>query len=299
MAVVGARDHSNPHQVQVEINQLPAETVVVSGGARGIDRVAVTLAKHRGLQTIELKADWSEGDNKAGLRRNHDVLACVDEVIAFPWWGCTGTLHTIREGRKLGLPVTVVKPITHLEVWTASMRGANDPDFLDITASADNKAAPATEANVRALLRFARERCGPMGARDIQRAATRAKLPSLGAAWTPPGSLLATALARRQALKASSLDDAAKVREEDVLWSAYRDGESGRLGFMEALRASYRDRTMAKLWGWAFGRERLVLGCFCQAPPWWPGGRPFDHCHRFLVARAFEACGATYTGELF
>lgn len=302
VAVVGARAHGNLAQVDDVIDELFegyfGGTVVVSGGAGGVDRHAVERAARRGLDTVELLAAWEEKGLGAGIARNLEMLAAVDEVIAFPWWGCRGTKHTISEAAKRGMKLRVVKPITKLEVWSASMSVPSTPGDLDITAKTASKAAGGTDAAIRDLLRSVAKSQERLGIREAQREAIRAGLPSLGLAWAPPYSLLGPAIASRKALDASIVSAAERVRLEDELWKRYVDGPGDGLGMTQALRWSYQDRTRAMLWGWAFAQKQIVLRCFCSRPTWWPANRPWDHCHRFLVGRALAACGATYHGEL-
>jgi hypothetical protein len=108
VAIVGSRDFPKLTLVDATVAALPADTVVISGGARGVDRRAAYAAKRRGLEVVELEAIWSQGRG-AGLARNSKIVAAADRVIAF-WDGQSrGTMDTVRKARAAGKPVEVVR----------------------------------------------------------------------------------------------------------------------------------------------------------------------------------------------
>jgi len=104
-------------KVTVFVESLPEGVGVVSGGARGVDTLAIALAKERALATQELEANWDRWAVAAGMFRNADIIAKADWVVAF-WDGLAkvskGTLNTIRRARKAGLHVDVVRPDSEL-----------------------------------------------------------------------------------------------------------------------------------------------------------------------------------------
>lgn len=53
-----ARDFADLGRVRRFIASLPADVVVLSGGARGVDRSAADAARARGLDCLEYFADW-------------------------------------------------------------------------------------------------------------------------------------------------------------------------------------------------------------------------------------------------
>lgn len=109
VAIVGSRDYAPLSDVDEVVARLPATSVVVSGGARGVDQRAVDAARRRGLCVLVLRPDWSRGRG-AGLERNTALVACADRVIAF-WNGRSrGTADTIAKARAAGLPLEVIGP---------------------------------------------------------------------------------------------------------------------------------------------------------------------------------------------
>jgi hypothetical protein len=109
IAVVGSRDYKNLHRVRDVINMLPPDTIIVSGGARGVDSAAEHWAKARNLQVRIFMADWKQHGKRAGFLRNMDIEHEADECIAF-WDGRSkGTMHTVGLFRKAGKPVRIIK----------------------------------------------------------------------------------------------------------------------------------------------------------------------------------------------
>ena len=116
IAVVGSREPSEltfeqiGHIMSVELfylggQQNPPRPLIISGGAKGIDTLAIKVAKELYLQTQEYPADWEGLGKKAGFVRNEDMVTAADMVIAY-WNGTSkGTKHSIdlalRKGKEL------------------------------------------------------------------------------------------------------------------------------------------------------------------------------------------------------
>lgn len=112
VAIVGSRDFSELARVDAYVDALPADTVVVSGGARGVDRRAEQRARARGLEVVSLSADWARHGKRAGFLRNREIVATVDRVVAF-WDGVSpGTASTIELARRTGKAVEIHLPST-------------------------------------------------------------------------------------------------------------------------------------------------------------------------------------------
>ena len=108
VAVVGSREYPNLSKVGAYIQSLPIDTVIVSGGARGVDKCAEKVAESIGLQTEIYLADWDKYGKSAGIKRNQQIVEASDRVVAF--WNCEskGTKNTIDTAKKLGKGVTVI-----------------------------------------------------------------------------------------------------------------------------------------------------------------------------------------------
>lgn len=104
VAVIGSRNL----QVKNLGSYLPKETTeIVSGGARGIDSDARAYANENGIPLKEFLPDYRQYGRGAPLRRNLEIIAYADLVLAF-WDGCSrGTSYVIRNCREQGVPVQV------------------------------------------------------------------------------------------------------------------------------------------------------------------------------------------------
>lgn len=111
IAIVGSRHCEAKEQVfhfVAGLAQRDASTVILSGGAPGVDTWAEQAAKEYGLQTEIYKADWDTHGKSAGFIRNTTIVAEADKVVAF-WDGKSrGTLDTINKAKKAGLSVYII-----------------------------------------------------------------------------------------------------------------------------------------------------------------------------------------------
>lgn len=123
VAIVGSRDWSNSQMVTDYVWQLPEWTTVISGGARGVDTFAQDAAVERIAQRGEPNWDveifpalWDVYGKSAGYRRNADIVAAADRIVAF-WDGKSrGTAHTIRLAQQANKPVEIHYPDERVEV---------------------------------------------------------------------------------------------------------------------------------------------------------------------------------------
>lgn len=107
VAIVGSRDYPDRAAVAAYVGALAEGTVVVSGGARGVDRWAEDAATARGLETLIFHADWKRHGPAAGPRRNAEVAAHADRMAAFWDGNSRGTLNAIVNAHERGVPVIV------------------------------------------------------------------------------------------------------------------------------------------------------------------------------------------------
>ncbi len=91
-------DHMLQNQKEVEI---------VSGTARGADKLGERYAKDRGYQVRLFPADWDKYGNAAGYIRNAEMAGYADALIVF-WNGVSkGTKHMIDLAKKHGLKIKI------------------------------------------------------------------------------------------------------------------------------------------------------------------------------------------------
>jgi uncharacterized phage-like protein YoqJ len=84
----------------------PKEWYVVSGGARGVDQIAIEAARVLGFETYDIRPNWLDTmgrtDKAAGHKRNAFMVLIANQVVAF-WDGeSKGTAHTIRTAEGAG-----------------------------------------------------------------------------------------------------------------------------------------------------------------------------------------------------
>jgi predicted Rossmann fold nucleotide-binding protein DprA/Smf involved in DNA uptake len=105
IAVIGSRT------LKINISDyLPnGVTGLISGGARGIDTLAEAWADSMNIPKHIIKPDYQRYGRAAPIKRNEEIAALSDMIIAI-WDGKSrGTKHVIDHAEKLGKPITVYK----------------------------------------------------------------------------------------------------------------------------------------------------------------------------------------------
>lgn len=102
VAIVGSRSASDYEAwKKLALGVLPENTsMIVSGGAKGIDAFAARLAEELGLPLLEFKPDYGKYGRGAPLVRNTEIVNAADYVLAFPSGESKGTYDAIRKARK-------------------------------------------------------------------------------------------------------------------------------------------------------------------------------------------------------
>ena len=107
IAVVGSRQFPRQDLISAYVAALPMGTVVVSGGAAGVDTFAAQAAKANGFKVLIFYANWDGLGRRAGPIRNAQIVEASDQVVAF-WDGYSrGTLNTVATALCQGKPVQV------------------------------------------------------------------------------------------------------------------------------------------------------------------------------------------------
>lgn len=107
IAIVGSRDFPDLAQVTSYVATVPPDSIIISGGARGVDQQAEEAARARGLQVISHKPDWEKHGRMAGIVRNRLIVKDADVLVAF-WDGQSrGTKSSIDMAREKGIPVVI------------------------------------------------------------------------------------------------------------------------------------------------------------------------------------------------
>ena len=106
--ICGSRNITDPALVSQAVSQSGITTThIISGGARGVDRLAGEYAVSQGIGFTEYPADWDKYGKRAGFIRNYAMVGAADAVIAV-WDGTSpGTKHSIEFARSCGKRVFV------------------------------------------------------------------------------------------------------------------------------------------------------------------------------------------------
>lgn len=115
VAVVGTRDWTDAQRPFAErrtreyVRSLPAGTLVVSGGARGVDKWAADEALKAGLELEEHLPEWERYERRAGAVRNAVVADRCHMMVAI-WDGQSrGTKNAIDLAHGMMKPVTIIR----------------------------------------------------------------------------------------------------------------------------------------------------------------------------------------------
>ena len=104
--VAGGREF-NDYEYLNRVLQAHDITMIVSGTARGADRLGEMWADNNNVPVKKHPADWNKHGKSAGYIRNSEMAKCSEALVAF-WDGKSrGTKHMIDLATKEGLVVTV------------------------------------------------------------------------------------------------------------------------------------------------------------------------------------------------
>ena len=107
LAIIGSRGI-----VDAKIERFLPEgvTEIVSGGAKGIDRLAADYARANGISLTEFLPNYARYGRAAPLRRNEKIADYADAALIF-WDGSSkGTAYTAECFRKRGKPLLIISP---------------------------------------------------------------------------------------------------------------------------------------------------------------------------------------------
>ncbi len=112
--VAGSRDFTDYELLEQKLNfyfskRDVQDILIISGMARGADKLAVKFAKKNNVDYHTMPALWNQFGNKAGYLRNECMADMADALVAF-WDGISkGTKHMIDTAMSKGIPVRVVQ----------------------------------------------------------------------------------------------------------------------------------------------------------------------------------------------
>jgi len=111
--IAGSRDYSNFMSVRNYIYTLSLDTVIITGGCRGADKLAENIAKNRGMEVKVYIANWKKYGKGAGPIRNLQMIkeGKPDKVVIFhpDIENSKGSKNMKELAEKHNLPVTIFK----------------------------------------------------------------------------------------------------------------------------------------------------------------------------------------------
>jgi len=112
--IAGTRDFSDYQLLRDKCDAIlsskrqNSNIIVVSGTARGADRLGERYARERGYEIRQFPADWLNDEKKAGPIRNAKMADNADALIAF-WDGQSrGTKNMIETAKRKGLVIRTI-----------------------------------------------------------------------------------------------------------------------------------------------------------------------------------------------
>ena len=110
--VAGSRNFDDKERLaQILAENVGADDTIVEGGAKGVDTMARQWAEARGINVVEITADWKKYGRAAGPKRNDAMTAFIAErggKAIFIWDGeSKGTKQCIQSARKKNISVSV------------------------------------------------------------------------------------------------------------------------------------------------------------------------------------------------
>jgi len=109
VAVVGSRTFTDYECMRktLDVHVKPGDEIV-SGGAKGADKLAEKYAKDQNLNTIIYYPQWDKYGKKAGFLRNRKIIDDADVVVAF-WDGKSrGTASSIDLARRANKELYII-----------------------------------------------------------------------------------------------------------------------------------------------------------------------------------------------
>jgi hypothetical protein len=80
--IAGSRTITDCHMVSAFLDYIGiSPSVVLCGGARGVDRCGADWARNKGITVEHFPADWARYGRRAGYIRNADMAKTADALV--------------------------------------------------------------------------------------------------------------------------------------------------------------------------------------------------------------------------
>ena len=110
LIIAGSRDIVDYHVMREcwqQYTYRDSVTEIISGGARGVDRMAIRLANDLNLPVTIMAPDWVKQPRRAGFIRNAEMAEYGHSVLAIWDHQSRGTKHMIDVADNQGLYVEI------------------------------------------------------------------------------------------------------------------------------------------------------------------------------------------------
>lgn len=112
VCISGSRGFKNLHKIDYIIKtRISSNSIIVHGGAVGVDQRAEEVAKSIGIETEIWKPDWKKYGRAAGPIRNREMVRTCDCLIAFWDGNSKGTKSTIDAAKEFRIATKVINDI--------------------------------------------------------------------------------------------------------------------------------------------------------------------------------------------
>jgi predicted Rossmann-fold nucleotide-binding protein len=114
--IVGSRQRKDVSAVECFIQSLPKNSIIVTGGARGVDTFAENAAKRNGFECLVFKPELTGAKNyydacERYYDRNKKIVDNSDIIVAFVSKDRKGgTENTIKQAQVAKKPVQIIHP---------------------------------------------------------------------------------------------------------------------------------------------------------------------------------------------
>lgn len=106
-AIIGSRSYANYAQFEATVDIYTDITEIISGGARGVDKMAERYAEEHNMPCKIFLPDWDKYGKSAGYIRNKDIVAAADKILAFWDFESKGTKHTLQLADQVNKPYII------------------------------------------------------------------------------------------------------------------------------------------------------------------------------------------------
>ena len=111
--VTGSRYWTNRQTIHDTLKELPKDTLIIQGGARGADTLAREVAEELGLEVKTFKAEWDKYGRSAGPIRNQRMLDETHPSLVLVFHSdiehSKGTKDMVERVRKTAIPIRVIR----------------------------------------------------------------------------------------------------------------------------------------------------------------------------------------------